>query len=226
MNQGKEETASWHEIATPFGNVFLKVVYDNDGNVVGRLIVDATGSDRAMTYKQIFNILDAIYSQNPEIALSIAQQILDYLSTPLSLEDVQSKDILARFNSRIILKPLSINGTVRQVPATLCAILMFCESCEIRNATGGKLERAFIRRVIKNMKNNILTPFGTAAAQHYPPHLIGGVRTTQDALRRSRGPQTRAGLSGANGISGLGSDVSSDSDKSSDHDDDDQKCDK
>jgi len=224
-NHGRKETASWHEIATPFGNVFLKVVYESNGEVLGRLIVDATGSDRAMTYKQIFNILDDIYSQNPKIALSIAQQILDYLSTPLSLEDVQSKDILARFNSCIILKPLSINSTVKQAAATLCAILMFCESCEIRNATGGKLERAFIRRVLKNIEHKLSCPFITAAVEHYPPHLIGGVKITQDALSVN-GPHTPESIRGAEDISGLGSDVSSDSDKSTDYDDDDQKCDK
>lgn len=226
-NAGKKEHVSWHEIRTPFGTVILKVVYKKDNTVLARLIVNKVGSDEAMLYEEIFNILDNLYSTNPDMALALAQQILDYLSTELTLEDVDTPDILARFNSKF--RDSLPSDNVEKAAATLCAILMFCESCELRNATGGKLERGFMRRVIRNMEDGISNPFKTAAKGHYPPHLnpaqsssMGGVAATRDALGID-GPQTTEGKKRADGISELGSDVSGDSDKNSHESSDEDK---
>ena len=226
-NAGKKEHVSWHEIRTPFGKVILKVVYKKDNTVLARLIVNEVGSDEAMRYEEIFNILDESCKKTPMEMISLARIILDYLSTELSLEDIDAPDILARFNSKF--RDSLPSDNVEKAAATLCAILMFCESCELRNATGGKLERGFMRRVIRNMEDGISNPFKTAAEGHYPPHLnpaqsssMGGVAATRDALGID-GPQTTEGKKRADGISELGSDVSGDSDKNSHESSDEDK---
>lgn len=222
----RNEQVSWHDINTPFGVVTLKVIYRKN-KVIGRIIVNQDTHRGALFYTKIFEILDNLYSDNSDRALALAQQILDYLSTELTLEDVNAPDILARFNSKFRNSLPSDN--VEKACATLCAILMFCESCELRNATGVKLERGFIRRVIKNMENRISNPFKTTAEKHYPPHLNhtqssgdGGVKVTRDALNID-GPQTLEGKKSANGISELGSDVSDDSGKDSNKSSDEDK---
>lgn len=218
---GQAQNVSWHDICTPFGKVILKVLYrDDKTTVLARLIVNAVNSDYAMSYKKIFSDLDNACRANPERIKSVAEEILRYLSTELTLEDVKYADLLSRFNSKFESKVPS--DTVNMAAATLCGTLMFCESCELRNPTGGKLERAFIRRVIRNIKNRVPNPFQTAARGHYPPHLnasessgMGGVATTRDVLS-SDGPQTSEGKNRAAGVSEFGSDVSSDSDKNDD----------
>lgn len=226
-NAGKKELVSWHKIGTPFGTVILKVVYKIDGTVLARLIVNKVDSDEAMRYEEIFNILDESCKKTPMEMILLTRKILDYLSTELLLEDIDAPDILARFNSRFIDR--SPINNVEEAAATLCAILMFCESCELRNATGGKLERSFIRRVIKNIENGVQDPFRTAARGHYPPHLnpaqssmMGGVAATRDALDVV-GPQTSEGKKRADGISELGSDVSDGSGKDSHESSDEDK---
>lgn len=218
---GQEQNVSWHDICTPFGKVILKVLYrDDKTTVLARLIVNAVNSDYAMSYKEIFRVLDNACIANPERIKYVAEEILRYLSTELTLEDVKYSDLLSRFNSKF--ESTAPSDAVNRAAATLCGTLMFCESCELRNPTGGKLERAFIRRVIKNIKNGVPNPFQTAARGHYPPHLnasessgMGGVATTRDVLS-SDGPQTSEGKNRAGGVSEFGSDVSSDSDKNDD----------
>ncbi len=190
-----EEFVSTHQVNTPFGVTTLRVIYEEKGpegekyfKVFERVIVTSSG---AMLYKEIFEILDKLVESNKELAKKLLNEILDYLNMSLQKGDIDNEkianDILQRFNSRIINSEILVQLTSEQAEAAaaLCSILLLCESCEIRNATGVKLERGFIKTVIKNI--DIDKPFSTCGRK-YPPSLSfrdnppGGKERTRRAL--------------------------------------------
>lgn len=226
-----EEWVSEHSVKTPFGETLLKVIYKEKTDpssqekyfkVFERLIVTRKG---AMTYNDIFQILDRLANDNKPITRTLLSEILNYLSLPTEEGDTDdtgiAKDILVRFNDRVTESKIlsKLNPDQREAAASLSSILLLCESCETRSATGSKLERGFIRTVLE--KVDMENPFANCS-QRYTPSLSayknppGGKEMTARVLQSHPKATSRMSLeainSTVNAINGLN--VSSDSDYS------------
>lgn len=153
------ETSKTVIIPTPFGIVNIR-----KGSKFSSRVIFTSEFQKGATYTQISSNLDEYFRHNgKENTIAMLKDILKYLETYAKPEDTVN-NALESLQDRVTNSKLSFTSQKqRESAATLCAILMLCESGEDRSNNGGKRERGLIRTLIKNIQQETTTtPFGDA----------------------------------------------------------------
>lgn len=151
-------------VETPFGQSGIRIRYLLNGNELvetSRLIIAKSG--QYTSYEEISTDFNNL---SQEIQKIVAENILKYFNIAVIKHDKRNADFvlknkeispLEKFNGKVenLRTSLARGGKKidNQVLSDFCAILMFGETAEFRNPTGGKLERAFINKLIDILEN-------------------------------------------------------------------------
>jgi len=194
------------KVPTPFGPIWIqRSKNDNDNS---RMIYIDKNCKKAPTYDEICENLDKEFQklktcnreeeekEKKEIIDNLIKPIIDYVNQDLDTDLLDIKDIkkiIKCKQSNFKFSKDKDNDFRKNCAACLCGTLLFSESHEIRNPTGGKFERKAMDNVLKLAEDGCDNPFGVvfdrekgryipARSDKMPENETGGVKQTKIIL--------------------------------------------
>lgn len=191
------------EVPTPFGSIWIQK--SKNKNDKSRMIYVDENCTKAPTYDEISKELDFKFrptirqKYRKDAIVNIIMPIINYIKQKLDENfEINKQNIVSSIEkwcengcNKANLKHLS--DKQKKCAACLCGTLLFSESHEIRNPTGGKFERKAMKYVLELAENGCTNPFGVVFSREksrYVParsdktkeNEMGGVKQTKIIL--------------------------------------------
>ena len=170
------------EIPTPFGSIWIQK--SKNKNDKSRMIYVDENCTKAPTYDEICKELDYEFNNNkPEIRKKMIENlikvIINYIKQKLDENfEINKQNIVSSIEkwckngcNKENLKYLS--DKQQKCAACLCVTLLFSESHEFRNPTGGKFERKAMKNVLKLAEDGCTNPFGVVFNRENGRYISG-----------------------------------------------------